>query len=374
MAVNEDIWGASNTWFSVLNNMCTTISTPMYNLIDNTLVLNELVDNTVCYFGAVQDKNTWYKAEQVAFENATDAYPLYETAEITNCLFFLNNTYAYGHGNYGDIQYWYRDSFHEQWSKYETKADIPTNQLNSSIKPLFNIKLNKMLWQVSVTAFDNNDVSMSVSGHNITCSLEDWISSRHVQYPYLAQVTMYPYYNAGTDENPNWTVMLDSYDDIYYWAINKKLSEHVQNYGDKTIDILYAERASSSKITELVMGLYANRDVYYPSSIYFACDPDTTHYIHDSAWLRYCREYSEELIDEIRTQIAFYGVFFIGAPYSGTLGDLTLTHSSVYCGIIDEGLKKQFNGMLDKDISKIKVLYITIAADGEKKWHNSLKF
>ena len=69
MAVNEDIWGASNTWADVLNNMCKTISTPMYNLIDDTLELNELVDNTVCYFGAVQDKHTWYKAEQGVFES-----------------------------------------------------------------------------------------------------------------------------------------------------------------------------------------------------------------------------------------------------------------------------------------------------------------
>ena len=177
---------------------------------------------------------------------------------------------------------------------------------------------------------------MSVSGHNTTCSLEDWISSVHNQYPYLCQVTMYPYYNSGTDANPNWVVMLDSYDDIYYWAINKKLSERAQNYGDKTIDILYAERAQNSKVTELVMGLYANRDVFLPGGFPFTCDSDTSHFIHDSSWLRYCREYSEELIDEIRTQVAFYGVFFIGAPYNGTLNDLTLTHSSVYCGIIDE--------------------------------------
>ena len=42
------------------------------------------------------------------------------------------------------------------------------------------------------------------------------------------------------------------------------------------------------------------------------------------------------------------------------------------CGIIDSELKDQFYSLLDKDISQIKLLYITIAVDGEKdtdrKW------
>lgn len=36
------------------------------------------------------------------------------------------------------------------------------------------------------------------------------------------------------------------------------------------------------------------------------------------------------------------------------------------CGIIDSELKTQFYNLLDKNISEIKLLYITIAVDGEK--------
>lgn len=36
------------------------------------------------------------------------------------------------------------------------------------------------------------------------------------------------------------------------------------------------------------------------------------------------------------------------------------------CGIIDDRLKKQFYNLLNKDISQIKLLFITIAVDGEK--------
>lgn len=36
------------------------------------------------------------------------------------------------------------------------------------------------------------------------------------------------------------------------------------------------------------------------------------------------------------------------------------------CGVIDSKLKEQFYKLLDKDISKVKLLYITIAVDGEK--------
>ena len=36
------------------------------------------------------------------------------------------------------------------------------------------------------------------------------------------------------------------------------------------------------------------------------------------------------------------------------------------CGIIDKKLKEAFYNLLNKDVNKIKLLYITIAADGEK--------
>ena len=36
------------------------------------------------------------------------------------------------------------------------------------------------------------------------------------------------------------------------------------------------------------------------------------------------------------------------------------------CGIIDNELKNKFYSLVDKDISEIKLVYITIAVDGEK--------
>ena len=36
------------------------------------------------------------------------------------------------------------------------------------------------------------------------------------------------------------------------------------------------------------------------------------------------------------------------------------------CGVIDSKLKEQFLELLNKDISKVKLLFITIAVDGEK--------
>lgn len=36
------------------------------------------------------------------------------------------------------------------------------------------------------------------------------------------------------------------------------------------------------------------------------------------------------------------------------------------CGVIDSKLKEQFYKLLDKDIRKVKLLYITIVVDGEK--------
>lgn len=36
------------------------------------------------------------------------------------------------------------------------------------------------------------------------------------------------------------------------------------------------------------------------------------------------------------------------------------------CGVIDENLKSEFYNLLNKDISDVKVIYVTIAADGEQ--------
>ena len=36
------------------------------------------------------------------------------------------------------------------------------------------------------------------------------------------------------------------------------------------------------------------------------------------------------------------------------------------CGVIDSKLKDQFYALLNKDISDIKLLFVTIAVDGEK--------
>lgn len=50
------------------------------------------------------------------------------------------------------------------------------------------------------------------------------------------------------------------------------------------------------------------------------------------------------------------------------MGKVVLTS----CEIIDSKLKEQFYNLLDKDINTIKLLFITIAVDGEKRLRDAM--
>lgn len=332
MAINEDIWGASETWVNCLNSLCKTSEKTAYQLIDDTIEMNDPIDNSMCWCGIAQNLHKFYLAHSAITNNA-DFSPLkfqalYKITDVVNVPFLLS---------LGGSYFEYTFDFHNMWGRWADISSLSDGEMNLYItgqcKPIFNLQLNKLIFIPSVTAFEDNDPSTTDSQ---SFTLSDWIHTGHTTHPYLAQLFITPYSNHGSESNPNWLPCFDSYDHYEYFIPNLEASDYIQNLPDSNFKIRYDfTNVASRKLTTLLMGCQHPYIGTYGTHRVII-DDDISHYVSDSDHVRYCRQYSQELIDDIRTQIAFLGVFFVG-DYISSLDDLSLTHESVYCGIIDEG-------------------------------------
>ena len=332
MSINENIWGDSESWVSCLNSLCKTSDKTAYQLIDDTLPMNELIDNSMCWCGIAQNLHKFHLAHSAITNNADFSplvfKPLYKTEDVINVPFML----ALG-GSYFE----YTFDFHNmngRWAQISSLSDGNMDwYITGQAKPIFNLQLNKLIFVPTVTVFADTDPANSSFQ---TYSLSDWIHTQHTTYPYLAQLFIEPYYNAGTEEEPRWQLCYDSYDHYEYFIPNLETSDYIQDLPDSNFKARYDyTNVASRKLTTLLMGCQHERIGTYGTHR-VVIDDDTTHYVSDSDHIRYCRQYSEELLEDIRIQIAFLGVFFLG-DYIDSIDNMTLTHPSVYCGIIDEG-------------------------------------
>ena len=70
MAINENIWGTSETWVNCLNSLCKTSEKTGYQLIDDTIPINEPFDNSMCWCGVAQNLHKFYLAHSAITNNA----------------------------------------------------------------------------------------------------------------------------------------------------------------------------------------------------------------------------------------------------------------------------------------------------------------
>lgn len=332
MAINEAIWGSSETWVDVMYSKCKTISQPMRELLDDTLELNKLIDSSMCWCGAVQDQRQFYLAN-IGFIMSLNPYLIYPALKISD---IINVPYMYCVSALAESNPYY-STFENRWGRWAEVTGKNTDNMEwyvtGNCKPLFNIKLNELIFVPTVIAYASNSIDETEYKE---CSLSDWIHADHVDYPYLSHLFIEAYYNAGTTENPIYSPCYDTYNNYIYFVPNAEVSDEIQEYPSSNLKIIYdwTQAANKKHYTQL-MGLQYNNKTSISSGAVVCVDKDPNHYVHDNNYIRYSRQYSDELLDDIRSQIAFLGVFFIG-DYIEDINDITLTHPSVYCGIIDD--------------------------------------
>lgn len=338
MAINEDIYGDSTQWEDYWQGSCKMTSYSLWSKVrSGDWELNEPIDNSVCYCGAI---GNFYAANPIAFfKTNNERVLMYPETNVHNMLFMLNRANKDGWAfDGGSIR-----GTNNKWSEWNNIYDLPEYYNMYSSQIMFNFKLNKLLFVPYVAASETNTINASSTEY----TLGDWIKNHSVDHPYLHQVYLTTYYNRGTIDNPEWaSAEVDS--GHYIWLNkNAEFSPEFYNRGDRNVKISYCIGAKADERQRLIiMGLGKSSgadsitDAIPFTSTPIGFDSDLTHYIYDDnenpSSVRYIRAYSEDLVKEIYSQIAFLGVFFLGEG-DGSFDNVKLTSDRVYLGTIEEG-------------------------------------
>lgn len=338
MAINEDIYGDSTQWEDYWHDSCKMTSYSLWSKVrSGDWELNEPIDNSVCYCGAI---GNFYAANPIAFfKTNNERVLMYPETNVHNMLFMLNRANKAGWSfDAGAVR-----GTNDKWSEWNNIYDCPEycNQYSSQV--LFNFKLNNLLFIPYVDVSTSNGIDAGSDNY----TLGDWIKNHSTDHPYLHRVYLKTYYNTGTLESPAWA-SAQVHADHYIWLNkNAEFSHDYYDRGDRNVLSSYSIGARADMRQHLVimgLGKTAGKDsitdaIPFTSSP-IGYDSDLTHYIYDDndnpSYVRYLREYSEDLVKEIYSQIAFLGVFFLGEG-DGSFDNISLTSDRVYLGTIEEG-------------------------------------
>lgn len=337
MAVDEIIYGASSTWINCPNDAKAIAKMMPNNAIEyvknGEWELNTKIDNSIVFCGAV---GNWYLANVLIFwknvptdsENVpigtSTEIPLY--AESSKIDWFFNFIRVYSdYTNYGTYPYTLNifgtsSEKKSRWSFYNQLSDITSgNQFLDDYKqrPIFNLDIKKILlvpyvYCTNRTNFDNGTPSTQY------VTLSSYVANNNsirTNNPYITSVNFHIYYNSGTDDSPSWSDIGYHYN--FAVQIQNDFSDTVLSIPMRsTVRKTYAIGPTTGSSNYcLLMGLAGNGIVDVSDNNHpIGYDPEPTHYVYNSdrTKIMYCREWSDDLYNEIRKQIAFYGMFFLG--------------------------------------------------------------
>ena len=333
MAINEDIWGDSTSWIDVLHGTSKTAALSNWGLVlDETIPLNNLVDNSPCYCGAVGD---FYVCRPVVFFTDQETKPLYPEYTINNW-FFVH--YKQQPGNTDTHKGRFTDNPPNNRFSEWTTPELADYLSDYRVKTVFNLKLNQLLFVPHVFCQATNSIGATVEKFQ----LGEYLTNQKTTYPYITGVSMIPLYNSSSTDVPTWALAIDNSDYSFYAMHNSKFSDAFSSTSSGVFTSSYS--LWSNEIT--VMGLVGGAAMTIENSFYFrsfpiGCDPDITHYIYNETHtqVKYCRQFNEDLLNEIYKQLAFFGVFFVGDGAQDPIGShLELIDNNVFLGTIVDGL------------------------------------
>ena len=331
MPINTNIYGSE--WSNDFHDNAKTTNAALWNyVLDDTFTLNSLPDVSPCYCGMYSDN---YLINAVVCRRDKTFKPLYKNDTSVNTWFLMRN-YANPAGNPNGLNI-NGYPIINRWAKWDTKLDLPYYYAEYSNHFLFNIKLNQLLFVPYVVCSANGTYSADIT----TYTLGAYESTEHTTHPYINGVYMVCYYNRGTAESPEWVIVANTTDDYIFTTPIAELSDDIQTLSANFVAAfsLISSTVGRSRIPIMGFGETPTRNLSDSGDIYnpIGLDPEPTHYIYDDndnpANIKYCRAYSQAAIDDIYKQIAYYGVFFVGAG-AGDFTSLTLTDNRVFCGTI----------------------------------------
>ena len=348
MAVNTNIWGQPETWknFTTQKPVAKTSQNHAFYYVENNVWnRNELIDNSPCFCGVVDnDSAKWYLYNSLVFfqggdDNPTEL-PLFKSGEQLHNWFVVNNSDYEGYG--GSLNIFNGGSGSRntiRWAEYNVGDTISAKEKNNDI--LYDIDIKKLLLVPMVAYTNTTDIDTATISRT---TLASYIyNETYNTYPYVTGVYLNSYYNTGTYADPQWS----NFRAQNLWVMpNCKLSDEITVIPKRgTVTITYSVW-NSNNYGGCIMGLQGGGilDLNDTTGDFnkhpVGCDPDLTHYVFNGARTKvmYCRQYSESLKNEIYTQLAFLGLFFLGDGNYNTVNlsgaHISLTDNNVYLGTI----------------------------------------
>lgn len=362
MAVDVTKWGDSSTWVNVESNTNSYGKRAQYTngqfVTNNLWTLNDPVDESVVFCGGV---GNWYLSNPIVlFADETKKFlPIYK--QYLQCKWCFAETQPYS-GDYYRKGYNYTLNIFKTagsrvsrfWSDWDTLTMFNSNKSSEYDNAcVFDIAIKKLLLFPYVTCVSTNVITGSNMPSSRRVSLCEYINNVNdvqTNYPYISAVYFNLLYNRGTVEMPNWTNLYNHHlrTNVFSEISDEILNEPIYTIGEGTLKHIYniGEGNDSGNLGCLLMGTFSysvsdSLDDFGSHPIGY--DPDITHYVfnEDRTLVMYCREWSEDLLKEIRKQIAFYGCFFVGSGDWNALSivgnSLKLTDEDMYLGTIEDG-------------------------------------
>lgn len=333
MAVNENIWGTPETWDNVLHeNAKTSHQTMWQKVLTSVLPMNQLVDNSPCFVGAL---GNWYIANPICFDENEATFPLYDVPGNKHDWLVIYNSTRYWYGYNGSLSGYNTTT---KWSTWQS-PDMPDTSAEYFNRPLFNFKIKKVCLLPYVHC--QADTGQTTEKHMYP--LGEYIASHAEQYPYITGVCARFLYDSSDTDTPDWIDAADHIDDQLSFSANYNFSDEFKNSGifNTGFDSSYSVMiGATNKNYIYLMGFKGGERKYISRNIVFiycpvGLDPDPTHYVYndDKDYVMYLRRWSDELKEEIYTQLAFSGFFFIG---EGTnYSSIALNDQNMFLGTIE---------------------------------------
>lgn len=357
MSVNENIWVNSIDDVNFRNLAKTTTLTPRQLQINGTwgsFPYESTWDNSICFCGMDKASGSYLANAGVIVQTHDSILPLYKDNDTHNWNFgSTNQDFARADGKFDNNDNWSR------FARWQTATSTGINQTNYqgyNIKAVHSLQLKKLLLVpvIFATSVDSADTSSSQDWYG---NLHDYLSSNNVQntYHYIRRVAFVLYYNNGTDDNPNWQSLTTSYTTRYYM----QMCPHY--FSDELLAVATPSSTQTNMTTSMTIhgGIFLNNRDWQPLMGVFNTsvsestfkyrpilyDTDLSHYKTTGTLgtnisrIWYCRNWTtdkNDILADIRKQLAFYGMFFVGD--TGFTSSSKLYDSCIYCGTIEDGI------------------------------------
>ena len=350
MAVNTNVWlNPVSAWRNVAETTTKSVRQMQIDGDWGTPPFTKLWDSSITFCGMDKTAGCYIANAAVVFANEPEPVPLYTDNAITNWN-FGNSLEESGGGNMGFNTSLSNNGnrFTDWLPNYLTNFDYPYNAVNT-FRAVFSLKINKMLARIYLYVAQTDGESTSTDHY----WLDEYLNNTSImaRYPYIRFVGFVLMADTSTNNTPSWIAISTGY--CHTVSVNAFYSDDFQNALITESNPNPVETRTTSEMMRYA-GIYINnrRDVIPLMGCWYSAvsesffpyrpiifDSDLTHYKTTGDFgvnlskIWYARRFDNTVLDDIRKQMAFYGLFFVGG--AGWSTTTPLTDPCIYCGTID---------------------------------------